>query len=92
MKITPNANAVNGSHRTGTLQGMTAEKISKILGFSPNVNDDEEKVVHCWAGYVNGDKNRPIAIWDYKGSHLYGQYSTYGDRKALRELFDLGLY
>lgn len=81
--ITPVAN-FTGSHRTGTLYDINASTISKILGFTPNVQDDPDKVVNSWGFMVDGKK---LAVWDYKGSHFHGQFSTYGDRRVLAELF-----
>ena len=73
-----------GSHRTGNLQNMTAKKISDILGFKPNSRGDASKVVSEWLFTYKGVQ---YAIWDYKGSHRYGQYSTYGPSEGYRELF-----
>ena len=82
-KITPDETFV-GTHRTGTIRNTTATRISEILGFEPNREDDPDKVVNSWQARV-GDKI--IAVWDYKGSHRHGQFSTYGDSKILSELF-----
>ena len=82
MKITPCDNA--GSHRKGSLVNITAQGISKILGFKPNVEDDPDKVVNSWAFKAEGKK---CAIWDYKGSHLDQMFSTYGDSSTLKKIF-----
>lgn len=75
---------VRGSHRTGGLSGITAQEITALLGFEPNVEDDPDKVVHSWAALVDGDE---IAIWDYYGSHKFDQFSTYGSGVALAAVF-----
>jgi len=64
------------THRTGQLRGVTVDYISKKLGFKPNVNDDEDKVVNSWGFLLDG---KYCSIWDYKGSHHDGAFSTYGD-------------
>jgi hypothetical protein len=82
MNIKPVASC--GSHRTGTLGEITAEEISKKLGFQPNIEDDPDKVVNSWAFTVDGIK---CAIWDYKGSHNWGSFSTYGPRETFVKIF-----
>lgn len=72
------------SHRTGTVQGMTKAKISKILGFKPNGSGDGYKVKTEWLFTYKGHE---LAIWDYKGSASFGQFSTYGPKDLLTELF-----
>jgi hypothetical protein len=81
--ITP-VSYLTGSHRTGTLYDINVATIIEILGFAPNVQDDPDKVVNSWAFMVDGKK---LAVWDYKGSHLSGQFSTYGDHEVMAELF-----
>ena len=83
LTIVPKSN-ICGSHRTGTLYDINVATINEILGFAPNVQDDPDKVVNSWGFMIN---NQKFAIWDYKGSHKYGQFSTYGDPKVLAELF-----
>lgn len=91
MIITPVQNVQ--SHRTGTISGMTAEKISALLGFTPNVDDDPYKVENSWAAEVSDlpgyfdDEFFPIAVWDYKGSHHRGQFSCYGQPEVLLSIF-----
>lgn len=82
--IVPDPDASKGSHRTGVLEGITADKIESILGFAPNVADDPDKVRYSWAFTVNGYK---CAIWDYKGSYQYNSFSTYGPASVLRSIF-----
>lgn len=82
MKI--EAQAVGGSHRTGTLTGFTPEEISNVLGFTPNVADDPDKVVNSWGFNVDG---HDCGIWDYKGSHMFNLFSTYGPDHVFKELF-----
>lgn len=73
-----------GSHRTGILENMTRAQITKTLGFKPNSEGDPYKVVSEWVFTYKGFQ---YSIWDYKGSHKYGQYSTYGPSDGLQELF-----
>jgi hypothetical protein len=85
MNIKP-CSTLNGTYRTGHLENITVEEITKALGFAPNVADDPYKVVNSWSFVV--DNNRTAgAIWDYKGSQAWGQFSTYGDEKTFRFLF-----
>ena len=74
------------SHRTGGLEGLDKEDIEKIMGFAPNVADDEEKVKYSWRCFVDGSQ---FAIWDYKGSHTVNRWSFYDpDHKAM-DIFPL---
>ena len=82
MVITP-VNKV-GAHRTGTLDDINAKTISEILGFEPNVQDDPDKVVNSWGFEVDGVF---CGIWDYKGSHKYGSFSTFGPNEVFEKLF-----
>lgn len=83
INITPCAD-VCGSHRTGTIRGLTKYRISEILGFIPNVKDDPDKVVNSWGFKVDGV---PCAIWDYKGSHHFDRFSTWGAHDVFKQLF-----
>lgn len=82
MDIKPSS--IGGSHRTGTLYDINATTISEILGFEPNIDDDPHKVVNSWGFEINGEQ---FGIWDYKGSHHSGQFSTYGNAEILSKLF-----
>ena len=75
---------LTGSYRTGTLAKHTKQQIIDILGFEPNIADDEEKVVNSWAFMVDGHE---AAIWDYKGSHHYTIWYVYDPHKVLDKLF-----
>jgi hypothetical protein len=77
---------LSGSYRTGTLSKYTKKQIIEILGFEPNIADDEEKVVNSWAFMVDGHE---CAIWDYKGSHHYNIWSIYDPHNVLCNLFKL---
>ena len=83
MRITPDNSRV-GTHRTGGLVGISADEISETLGFRPNVSDDPSKVVNSWQFRIGRDV---LAIWDYKGSHKYGSFSTFGDAQTLQKIF-----
>jgi len=82
MKIEPNDEP--GGSRTGTLRGVSVEEINNILGFKPNVKDDPSKVVNSWGFLADGV---PCGIWDYKGSHKAGQFSTDGPAAVFKSLF-----
>ena len=75
------------SCRTGTLQNITKKEIEERLGFKNKMKRGESidgKVTQEWRFTVG---KLEFAIWDYKGSAKYGQYSTYGDPDTLRLLF-----
>ena len=82
MYITPIN--IAGASKTGTLYDMNVATITQILGFGPNIDDDPAKVVNSWGFEIDGQK---FGIWDYKGSHHLGQFSTYGDPGVLSKLF-----
>jgi hypothetical protein len=82
MHITPINTA--GASKTGTLYDINVTTITQILGFGPNIDDDPAKVVNSWGFEIDGQK---FGIWDYKGSHQLGQFSTYGNPKVLSKLF-----
>lgn len=82
MKIVPST--IGGSHRTGILESISALEIEHVLGFAPNIDDDPYKVVNSWGFKVDGHE---CGIWDYKGSHTYGQFSTYGPDHVFKQLF-----
>ena len=86
IRITPLDN-LNDTYRTCGLVNITKAQIMDVLGFAPNVDDDELKVVNSWAFNVNG--REACAIWDYKGSHLYNRWSCYDPAGVLPALFDL---
>jgi hypothetical protein len=73
-----------GANRTGTLYDINVSTINRILGFEPNVQDDPDKVVNSW-GFSY--KDEICGIWDYKGSHEFGQFSTFGPDWVFEELF-----
>jgi hypothetical protein len=72
------------SHRTGTLYDINVETINRILGFEANSDDDPDKVVNSWRFMADEEQ---CAIWDYKGSHEYGQFSTFGPNEVFEKLF-----
>lgn len=73
-----------GCHRTGEICGYTADQISSILGFAPNVQDDPDKVSHSWGFLADGIQ---CGIWSYKGSEKYNNFSTYGPKNVFDTLF-----
>jgi len=73
-----------GSHRTGDLSGFTKKEITKILGFEPNIQDDPYKVTASWGFTVDGVA---CGIWDYKGSAVYKEWSTYDPANVLDKIF-----
>ena len=72
------------SHRTGNLMDINVSTITSILGFEPNIDDDPDKVENSWGFEVDGVK---CAVWDWKGSHEYGQFSTFGPNEVFEKLF-----
>lgn len=73
-----------GSHRTGSLRGITKEQIQEKLGFAPNCKDDESKVKFSWGFLADGVH---CGIWDYKGSCFVGSWSTFGPASVFKEVF-----
>ncbi len=71
------------SHRTGTLRDMTRDKIASVIGFQAN-RAGCSKTGMEWAFTYKGHK---CAIWSYKGSQQYGEFSTFGPSEAFAELF-----
>lgn len=73
-----------GPHRTGEISGYSADEISSILGFEPNVADDPTKVSHSWGFLADG---RQCGIWSYRGSERMKNFSTYGPAEVFDQLF-----
>ncbi|MDV6032756.1 MAG: hypothetical protein F9B45_22250 [Phycisphaera sp. RhM] len=73
-----------GSHRTGSI-AVDWESITETLGFPPNgAASADGKVIDRWDFRCD---ECDCAIWDYKGSHLFDQYSTFGPARVFRHLF-----
>lgn len=72
------------SHRTGTLYDINVSTINSILGFEGDSADDPDKVENSWKFTVDGIR---CAIWDYKGSQRFGQFSTFGPNEVFEKLF-----
>jgi hypothetical protein len=75
---------IAGASQTGRLYDINVDTINEVLGFGPNIDDDPAKVVNSWGFEIDGKR---FGIWDYKGSHHLGQFSTYGDSDVLSKLF-----
>jgi len=75
---------ITGDCRQGTLRGLNINEITKRLGFSPNVEDDPDKVEFSWGFTVDDER---CGVWDYKGSALTKTFSTFGPIEALRKVF-----
>lgn len=73
-----------GPHKTSTIEGVTREEIEALLGFPANCQDDPDKVRWSWGFEVDGVY---CAIWDYKESADYNQWSAYGPKEALKKVF-----
>lgn len=82
ITVIPNPNV--GGHRTGTLTNITKKDIDRVLGFTPNVEDDPDKVKYSWGFTVDGQE---YGIWDYKGSWRDKEFSTYGPNNVFALLF-----
>jgi hypothetical protein len=75
---------VCGPSRTGTIHKTSVKEITSKLGFSSNALDDPNKVVNSWGFTADGMQ---CGIWDYRGSHKKGIFSTYGPASVFIELF-----
>ena len=74
MKITK-AKEFFSSFRTGIITGMSKNVINSVVGFKgEKIKSGDGKVTVEWRFHVDGV---PCAIWDYKGSAKYDQYSAY---------------
>lgn len=82
MKIVPVD--YSGPHRTGSLKDLKVKDVVKVLGFKANCDDDESKVKYSFGFEVDGVH---CAIWDYKGSAKYGDWSTFGPKEIFVKLF-----
>lgn len=82
MKVIPDSTA--GGHKTGSLTRISKDEIDAALGFEPNVEDDADKVKYSWGFTADGVS---CGIWDYKGSHRFNQYSTFGPDAVFQTLF-----
>lgn len=67
-------------HRTGHLFPITAEEISSLLGFEPNMKDSES----CWGANIN---SKDVVVWNYKGSERHKSFCVYGPTHTLEQLF-----
>lgn len=85
MNINP-TNSPFITYRIGNLINLTPEKISQILGFTPNFRDDPIKVKNSWHFTIDG---RDAAIWDWMGSEKKGVFSFYGSREQFERLFGI---
>lgn len=73
------------SHKTGSIMDLTKTEISNILGFKNNFGlSGDEKVTAEWRFEYQGVE---MAIWDYKGSAKYKQWSTFGPPLLFKDLF-----
>jgi hypothetical protein len=75
------------SHRQGILTGTNVAEIDQVLGFKHRYirpSEGDGKVKHDWRFRVDG---QDCAIWDYKGSEQYGQFSYFGPAHVYATLF-----
>jgi len=84
MSINIVARATSGNSRKGSLINMTPSRIASVLGFEPNCEDDDDKVLFSWGFSAN---HRECGIWDYKASHERGVFSFDGPAEIMTELF-----
>jgi hypothetical protein len=82
MVITPVE--FTGSYRTGQFVHITKEQLVKAIGFPPNATDDPDKVVNSWSFTID---DKPCAVWDYKGSHMFNVWSFYDPHNVIHQLF-----
>jgi hypothetical protein len=75
------------SHRQGIIVDISVKEIDAVLGFKHRYLTPDEgdgKVKHDWRFHVDGVA---CAIWDYKGSERYGQFSYFGPAQTFKDLF-----
>jgi len=86
------------SHRTGILSNISADEVTKILGFPPAtfaVGDGDGKVLFQWqfeattpsAIPMAGAREMPCSIWDYKNSLTFNQLSVWMPPEVGTRLF-----
>jgi len=75
--------------RTGCIRDITAKEISDALGFSSQRTPNHDKTTKIWRFKV-GDLL--FAIWDYKGSEKFNQFSCFGNHTVLAQIFGLRYY
>jgi len=75
---------LSGTYRTDRLINLKKADIVNALGFEPNADDDPDKVVNSWSFTIDGE---PCAIWDYKGSHMYDEWSVFDPAKVIDKVF-----
>lgn len=86
------------SHRTGILSNISADEVTKILGFPPAtfaVGEGDGKVTVQWQFEATvpsdipmaGAREIPCAIWDYKGSLVVKQLSVWMPPEVGTQLF-----
>jgi hypothetical protein len=84
MKITK-AKEFISSFRTGIITGMSKNVIDSVVGFKgKKIKSGDGKVTIEWQFQADGVD---CAIWDYKGSAKYAQYSAYMPASIGRALF-----
>lgn len=75
------------SFRTGSIQNVTEKDITTKLGIKPirySKNEGDGKVTRQWVFTVDNEK---FAIWDYKGSAKFNQFSFWGQRDVMGKIF-----
>lgn len=78
---------INSSHKTGELNDLSKDEITKVLGIPPEEyggDGCDGKVLHEWTFTADGEE---CAIWDWKGSSQGRQHSTYGPARIFAVLF-----
>lgn len=72
-----------GSHRTGTLSGVSYDDLVRMFG-PPNIDDDPDKVRWSWGVAVDGQF---AGVWDWKRSGDYDTWSLYDPHNVIPALF-----
>lgn len=72
------------SYKQHSINGLSVEQIWQKIGFGPNHSDDPCKVKFSWCFSVDGVE---CAVWDWKGSARFNQFSAYGPTEALQMVF-----
>jgi len=83
-KIIPCVDDAICTYKTGSLHGLTKAQLETILEFQPNMEVDQYKVRWQY-GFTIGTVF--CAIWDWKGSADFGDWSTFGEGEVLKVIF-----
>ncbi len=76
------------SHKTGSLRAVTTSHIEAVLGVVCRRDDASGKVETFFEFRIaRGQRICECALWDWKGSAQWFEFSTFGDQRVFKELF-----